>query len=190
MKLIGSEERMLGGIGLLIERLESAWLPAFIPPFPDMHTYEPLRVDQFIEAMCVAGQHANGRRYLEVGCGIGSKLLVAASMGYEATGIDNRRQYLVVAEWLARHQAQREPVPVELESVPEIRLEQADARYYDHRHFDVIYAYRIMVENGGQAAYEAYLTDTVQSGTVLIMPVAEWDNTAWTPTAHRWVWVR
>jgi 2-polyprenyl-3-methyl-5-hydroxy-6-metoxy-1,4-benzoquinol methylase len=183
-------DRRWAAVGLLIERLESAWLPAFIPPFRDTHIYEPLRVDQFLDALQVAGAHTEGRRYLEVGCGIGTKLLVAAVLGYEVTGIDNRRQYLAVAEWLTRQRAEGEPVPVELENSVPICLEQADARYYDHQFFDVIYANRIIVDNDGQTEYESMLARSMKKGAVLILPNG-WNHRpdAWSATEHPWVWV-
>jgi 2-polyprenyl-3-methyl-5-hydroxy-6-metoxy-1,4-benzoquinol methylase len=168
-------------LGLAIERLEVAWLPVELVR-GELHAYEPLRVDQFLDMLTVAREVAPGSRYLEVGPGIGTKLLVVAALGLDAHGIENRAQYIGTARFLLDQPPQTfEPPTVEL----------ADARGWErYREFDIVYAYRPVRGEEGQVAFERHLTEQMRPGAVLLNPCRPRISADWSPTDHRWVWVR
>lgn len=163
-------------LGLVIERLEAAWLPAEWFPRAELHWYEPLRVDHFLEALEMATAHAPGRKYLEVGCGIGTKLVLARSLGLDVTGIEIREPYVAAARYLS----------------PETNVLLGDARGFDnYRDYDIVYAYRPVVGEAGQAAFEEYLARALRTDAVLISPLRDMTGYGFAALdSHRYVWRR
>lgn len=143
-------------VGWAIEQLERAWVPVELYLDPVCHAYIPFRVDQFIEGLIVAMANAPGKRFLEVGCGIGTKLMIASRMGLDVAGIENREQYVAVAKHLC----------------PEAAIELADARWYGgYRGFDIVYSYLPLHDPAAELAYEARLMSEMRPGSVLIAPM-------------------
>ena len=177
-------------LALTIERLEVAWLPTQVIPTNGTHWYEPLRMDAFLEMLVLAVTIDPGPRYLEVGAGIGTKLLMAQALGLEVHAIESREQYVAIGKYLTRRQREGEAVPNELADAPPIAWEVADAAHYDYGRFDIIYAYRPFIGEEDQVAYEDVLTESMRGGAVLMNPCRPRINGEWHPTSHEWVWRR
>lgn len=159
-----------------IDRLERAWLPAELPYHEEFHSYEPTPVVDFLEDMEVVGRCAPGRRFLEVGCGIGTKMIIATKLGYEVHGIEVREQYAAVAKHLC----------------PEAKVEIADARAYDdYRSYDVVFSYRPLRSDAGMAAFDQWLTDRMRPDAVLFAPYRSLRGLGWRfaepDNSHVWV---
>ena len=165
-------------MGYVIERLETAWIPPGFIPSPDLHVYEPMRADQFLDDLAVAIEFAPGKRYLEVGSGIGTKLLLAEQMGLEVHGIELRESYIAVSQYLCPN------APVEL----------ADARYYTgYGAFDIIHCYKPVTSFEALAELDEHIASHMKQGAILIHPYwAPKANRLYTvaPTRRPDVWVR
>jgi trans-aconitate methyltransferase len=156
-------------LGEVIDRLERAWYPAEAWQSLELHPYTPWPISDFIPALCAAMLATSGRRYLEIGCGIGTKLVIAEAFGLETHGIDVREQYVAAARHLC----------------PEARIEIADARGYDLRPFDVVYSYRPFIHENQQAEFDETLVGRMKRGSVLITPDRHMPE--WSPIApHVW----
>lgn len=105
--------------------LERRWIPPD-PKNPNYYGYIPLNVRWFIEGMEVAMRCHPGRGFLDVGCGIGTKMLIARHLGYEVSGIEVHAPYAEVARELC----------------PGANIEVADAFDVNHFDADVVYVYR------------------------------------------------
>lgn len=91
-------------------------------------------------------------RFLDVGAGIGTKLLVAEGLGLRATGIEIRPEYIEVARRL------------------ELNVELADAMTWDrYAEFDIVYAYRPMMTQESQAVLDARIQTMMRPGGVLFL---------------------
>lgn len=141
-------------LGELVDRLERGWYGAEFWDDPREHIYAPWPIKEFVTALSTVREATENVAYLEVGCGIGSKLVLAAFMGFDVTGIEKRERYVAVARHLC----------------PEARVEVAEARGYGYRAFDVIYCYRPFVDDDLEAALEAEITAGSRPGTILILP--------------------
>lgn len=142
-------------LGEAIDRLERAWLPAELLPHSDFFAYQPTSIQTFMEDLEVAQRFAPGKQWMEIGCGIGTKLIIASQCGFSVHGIEVREQYIAVAKHLC----------------PEAKYEVADARYYDgYAAFDVIHCYRPIISEEGQHSLEEHLTKQMRRDAVLILP--------------------
>lgn len=134
-------------------RLEQRWLP----PTPDAHVhfaYDPLPVALFFPGIRQASELTEGRRFLDVGCGIGTKLALMYVMGWRVTGIDRHEPYAKIAR----------------ELVPEANVMVADA--FDVASFDadLVYMYRPMVSDADEERLEAHVMRHASPGTVCFFP--------------------
>lgn len=159
-------------VGWVVEQLERAWLPVELYSDPICHGYIPLRLDQFVEALLMAVKIAPGKRFLEIGCGIGTKLMLASRLGLDVTGIENREHDAAIAKYLC----------------PEANVVVADARWFDgYGAFDIVYSYRPLRDEAAERAFEARLY--AATGAVLILPAAVTEPPGRTPRdQHRMVW--
>jgi SAM-dependent methyltransferase len=107
-----------------------------------------------MEAMEVAAAHTEGRRFYEVGCGIGTKLALMYVLGWQVTGLERYEPYLEAARDL----------------VPEARLIRADMRDVERFDADVVFMYRPAIDDATEEIMEKHLTDSVASGTILLVP--------------------
>lgn len=127
-----------------------------LPPTPDAHVhhaYEPLPLAEFLPGFREADRLSwNGvnRRFLDIGCGTGTKLVIAHYMGWLTSGIDRHEPYLEIAR----------------ELIPEADLILSDA--FDVEFFDanVVYMCRPMVSASDMDRLEAHVLDRVRPGTV------------------------
>lgn len=151
----GTQDVTLGALAHTIDALERAWFPAVLPEHPEFYEYQSTPVDTFVVALAQARELAQGDSYLEVGCGIGTKLVIAQHFGFEVHGIEARAQYAATAAFLC----------------PEAKIEVADARYYDaYNAFDVIFCYRPIISEEGQAALDRRICEQAKDGAVLLCP--------------------
>ena len=146
-------------IGKVVDRLERAWCPGeLVTDHPDLYGYISIPLDTFVPALQVALELTEGRRFLDVGCGIGTAMAVAGEMGFDCSGLEIRERYLPVAKHLN----------------PNADIEPCDARGYDgFRAFDVIYWYRPVISDDGEAELDALICAQAKEGAVLIAP---WQN--------------
>ena len=84
------------------------------------YKYVPYNMDGFIKLL-----PSNKKLFLDVGCGIGDKVLMATEMGYEAHGIEKDEQLFKIADRYVYN------------------IKNIDAfEFEDYNKFDVIYMYR------------------------------------------------
>jgi SAM-dependent methyltransferase len=136
-------------------RLERRWDPLPIPNAHVHHAYDPLPLALFLPGIRRASEFTSGRRFLDVGCGIGSKLVLMHYLGWETAGIDRHEPYLDAAR----------------ELVPEADLTLADAFDLDSFETDVLYMYRPMVSDADEDRLEAHVLSRLRPGTVCFLPV-------------------
>jgi protein-L-isoaspartate O-methyltransferase len=158
----------------LVDRLERGWYAAEAWDGSDTHPYTPYPLPEFLAGLDAAIKAAPGPRYLEVGCGIGSKLVIAANLGLDVTAIESRERYAAVARHLC----------------PAAVIEIADARGWGrYGGFDMIYCYRPIVSEAGEAALEADITAQAKTGSVLFLPDRHVEVTGWRQVAE-FVWMK
>lgn len=145
---------MLEAIYQATRRLEQAWLPT-IPSAHEFFAYEPLPWGQFIDLIEQASGLTEGRRFLDVGCGIGTKLIVMHYLGWEVAGVERHPPYAHAARLL---------VPEAEEVTPR------DVFDIDRFDADVVYSYRLAVNDDRQAEVEAHLSAHMTPGSVLVLP--------------------
>lgn len=127
--------------------LEASWLRRIQPP-PGAFGWEPYDLSAFTALLRQAVLHVprSNTSFIDVGCGIGTKCLVAEQFGLSAWGID------IVPEFLA--EAQRHWV----------RAVLADARTYTrYADFGLVYINHPLVCGDG-CAQETELEEYVQAG--------------------------
>lgn len=126
-------------------------------PIPDASTFfawEPLPWAIFLDGLRRAAPLVQGRRFLDVGCGIGTKLAFMHYLGWQVAGIDRHSPYIETAEKVA----------------PFAQLTTADA--FDVQEFDadLVYAYRPCVHEDLQLQLEDHLAAHMDAGAVLWLP--------------------
>lgn len=119
--------------------------------------YEPLPLAPFIAALEIARSLIPNGRFLDVGCGIGTKLLLAHYLGWaDVTGVELRPEYAGPARRL----------------MPEATIVEADAFGWDgYNEFDVVYSYRLCVPDDLEIALEERIASLCRPGTLLILPM-------------------
>lgn len=137
----------------LLSRLEAKWLPP-APPNDVFHAYDPLPLSIFLDGLPVIEEHASGRRFLDVGCGLGTKLAFMHYMGWKVFGIDRWPAYIEVAK----------------EFVPEATLTCIDAGSVDKFDADVVYSYRPVVRDVEEWALENHIAGGMKPGALLWLP--------------------
>lgn len=142
-------EALLG----LLTRLERRW----VLPIPDAtvwHAYDPLPFWLFLDGVRVAERMTDGRRFLDLGCGIGSKLALMHALGWQAAGVDRHRPYVDAARDL----------------VPEATVEHTDIRDLHDIDADVVYMYRPARSDELEDELERHVLRTARPGTVMFFP--------------------
>lgn len=134
-------------------RLGTRWVVP-PPPSPEFYDYSPWPVRDFIDAMDMAAKATEGRRFFEVGCGIGTKLALMSILGWEVTGLDRYQPYMAAAA----------------ELVPEAILVLGDMRDVEFFDADVVFMYRPAIDDQVENEMEQYLAERVAPGTVLLIP--------------------
>ena len=135
------------------KRLENAWMPP-VPDATEFFAYDPLPWALFLPLIEQAASLVPGRRFLDVGCGIGTKLLFMHYLGWKVAGIERHPPYAHAARSL----------------VPEAHVQTVDVFDLGEFDADVVYSYRLGVTEALQAEVEAHITARMRPGTVLLLP--------------------
>ena len=137
----------------VLRRLEEPWLP----PSPDEsvhYGYEPLGLAEFLAGLEVCAAHTQGRRFLDLGCGIGRSMLLALLMGWDVTGVEHHRPYAEVARRL----------------VPEATVVEREAEEFEgYAAFDVVYSFRLCVEDEDQRGLERLIVSRMRPGSIVFL---------------------
>jgi 2-polyprenyl-3-methyl-5-hydroxy-6-metoxy-1,4-benzoquinol methylase len=136
-------------------RLELSWVPS-LSDDEIFYGYSLLPCEILFSAINTAETVARGKRFLDVGCGIGTVLAMMHVMGYEVRGIDRVQQYIDVAQRI----------------VPEATLATVDL--FDTTDFDadvILLCHPCRTETKEREA-EAHIVANAAPGTVLITPGA------------------
>lgn len=146
-----------------VRRLELALVPP-TQEMPGLYGWEPLPLDQFLDGLDIASVTARGK-FLDVGCGIGTKLVLANNDGWQVTGLDIRPEFLAEAAKLC----------------PEAALIEADAREFNsYGDYDFIYCYRPLVDDEAEDRLEEQIVSQLKTGAWLFLP-----HRAWLPGTER-----
>lgn len=118
--------RSVRALSDVLDRIERAWYPNELVDISMSWDYQAWPVDQFMAGLQVCETLTSGRKFVDVGSGIGTKLALAAAMGWEASGVEFRPQYAAMTSYIC----------------PEARVYDIDARGFSgYDQYDVIYAY-------------------------------------------------
>jgi SAM-dependent methyltransferase len=116
----------------------------------EFYGYEPLPLDVFLAGLSALGV-PGGRSYLEVGCGIGTKLAIASAAGWEATGLELDAETAAVAAKL----------------VPEAIVTVEDARdFTGYGAFDAVFMFKPLMKDVAQAALERLIVAQMAPGSL------------------------
>lgn len=139
-----------------LHRLEQRWaLP--VPDASEFFAYDPLPVAEFFPTIKVASDATEGRRFLDVGCGIGTKLSLMHVLGWQVAGIDRQAHYIAAAH----------------ELVPEATLTLADIRDVKGFEADLVFMYRPGVSEKTASALERHVVERMTPGSLLFLPLRE-----------------
>lgn len=104
-----------------------------------------------------------GRTFLDVGCGIGLKVLQAAQMVHAADGLDYRDEAADIARRVLDHDTSRRS-----------RIFVADAlNFDDYGDYDIVYCYKPLSDPALMRQLERRILAQVRPGTVLVFPHLE-----------------
>ena len=137
------------------------------------YPYIALPLSRFEEQMNAIPSNEGflGRTFVDVGCGIGTKLLIASrcGYGYKVVGIECCKPYVDVARKL----------------VSEATIMHRDALYVDYAPFDVIYFYRPLRDSKVQRKLERRILNTAKVGAYIIANGADVrDGDGWGVTKY------
>jgi len=148
-------ERELEAVHCVMHRLEQRWNVLPIPNGEVWHPYDPLPPAMFLALLAQAADLTEGRRFLDLGSGIGRNLALAYHLGWEVAGVEQHEPYFDACR----------------EMLPEATLTLADICDLDDFDADVVYMYRPAVEEAHEEAVEAHVAGRLAPGTVLLLPV-------------------
>jgi SAM-dependent methyltransferase len=136
-----------------IRRLEELWLPR--SPEESVHYgYVALGLGEFLSGLEVCAASTKGRRFLDVGCGIGRSMLIAQLLGWDVTGIEHYAPYAEVARRL----------------VPEATVLECEAEQFDrYEEFDAVYSFRLCVDDDDQNALEQMVIGRMRPEAVIFL---------------------
>jgi SAM-dependent methyltransferase len=138
-------------VGAAIANLEQRWLPE--PHGIDgLYGYVPLPLSEFLSGITSVDLSTPGS-FLDVGCGLGVKLVIMRSLGWRVAGIDIHQPYLDAAAELC----------------PDADLTCADLR--DTQSFDVdfVFMFRPAIDDAMERECETHLLERLEPGTVLFL---------------------
>ncbi len=156
----------------LVERFERHLLRPHTP-YGDCWHYVALPLEKAVSllervyAACQAIWPKHRPRFLEAGCGLGTKVLLAERIGYEASGVEIHPGYVATARQL----------------VSPHQIHEADLRTFDrYDQFDVIYSYTPMRTPAGNRLILEQMLDGMADGAILLLCSCE--GARW-PAIHR-----
>lgn len=125
-----------------------------VPPFPDTALdcfgWAPYDLEEFARLLDAAVGASRGPAFLDAGCGIGTKCLLAAERGLKAHGIDRVPAYVERAVQLG------------------VSAEVADVRGWPrYGEFDIVYASHPL-RPSAEAPFEEWLHEQMAPGAVLL----------------------
>jgi SAM-dependent methyltransferase len=134
--------------------------------------FMPFNLARFVMFLTDAVSEAPGDRFLDVGCGPGTKVLLAAMLyDLDAAGIDILPMYISAAR---------------AHGVPATYM---DAREFNgYADFDIVYLNR-PVKGDGQAKLEAQIMNAMRPGAVLMLMNGVYhpgQQLGWEPVAEEW----
>lgn len=128
-----------------VARLEAGW---FTPHGDDEHfDLHPLPCREFLAGMQECGEPAS---MVDLGCGVGTKLLLARMLGWDVTGVERHADYAAAARLL----------------VPEAGVHVADAWDWPLEGFDVVYSYRLVVDLARQDELNRSIVSRMRPGAL------------------------
>lgn len=133
--------------------LERVWLKKVPEADDERHIpWVPFPIPEFITLCAAAVTEAEGDNFLEIGCGIGTKMLLASTIfGLEAFGFDRNPAYVEQAQRLG------------------LRVSEADARTWKgYGDYDILWFNRPYRDPAEQAALEARVWAEVRPGAVVM----------------------
>lgn len=126
-----------------VMRLEAGW---FTPHGDDAgFDLHPLPMGEFLAGMAVCGEPG---RFVDLGCGVGTKLAVAHFLGWQVSGVERHADYAAAARRL----------------VPEADVVVGDAWDVELDGFDVVYSYRLCVALAAQQVLNAAIVARMRPG--------------------------
>lgn len=129
-----------------IVRLETGWVDYHgDTEWFDAH---PLPMPEFLRGMDVCGEPG---RFIDLGCSMGTKMLVAYLLGWEVAGVEMYPDYAAAARRL----------------VPEATIHTCDVRETpDLDTYDVVYSYRLCVDLDAQHELNRWIVDHMRPGAL------------------------
>ena len=129
---------------------------------PDRYYWAPLPLVDFFAGMAICAEHATGKRFLEIGSGIGTKLFVASAMGWDVRGVEVRANYATVSRNI----------------FPQLPVYKSAAEtYVGYDRVDVVYCYRPLKDAEAQARLNRLIADRMRPGALLFSaggPYPDW----------------
>jgi trans-aconitate methyltransferase len=129
--------------------LEERWRARGPAPDPDCTGFLPYPVEPFRRLLAAVRAHVTGT-FCDLGAGIGTKVLIAAQLGYQATGIEIRQDYLAEATRIGAD------------------VRPGDVRTTEARGYDVVYLNHPLAGADAEAALERRVQAELSPGAVLI----------------------
>jgi SAM-dependent methyltransferase len=163
-----------------IAALERDWLGRFprLRDQEEFHGWEPYDLTGFGYLLDLAIPRARSLSFLDAGCGIGTKCLLAAAAGLAAEGVEHVPEYAAQARALG------------------ITVHEADVRGWpDYGRFGVVYVNCPLKDETAGAQFEKWLYGELAPAAVLIavnrctVP-AGWVTVLDEPGEYRGVWVK
>ena len=133
--------------------LERPWLLP-LPQTAPWHGYDPLPLRDFFNGVRIAARLTPGRRFLDVGCGIGTKLLLMDRLGWQTAGIERHPPYADRARELNPN--------AQITTANLLEIRDIDA--------DVIYMNRPAMTDELEEQVEAHMLAHANLGTVMFWP--------------------
>lgn len=137
----------------------------------DRHGYVPYPPRDFLAKMHVASRlhHAiRGKRpsrFLDVGCGAGIKVFLAAHLFTHAAGLEIDRRLLRIARALNQT------------SLRDSTFIRGNALTYDdYARYDILFVYRPFRDDERQAALERRITEQTRPGTIIVASLCRFDE--------------
>jgi SAM-dependent methyltransferase len=148
-----AEPEARAAVQALIERLEANYLPR--GPTQDEYWYGwiALPLGTFLEGMLTARAvlGPDKHRFLDVGSGIGTKLILAHELGWHTTGIERWRPYIDVSRRLA----------------PMARVLHGDgAQFMSYHRYDLIYLYGIATDPSDHEQINQHIVKQMKPGAL------------------------
>lgn len=107
-------------------------------------------------------------KFIDVGCGIGSKVFLAQQRGFTAYGIEITPKYVEIARKLVAIRCSTGLLLEHGDEKAAARIFQGDAIEHSYKDYDVIYFYCPLSDHKLEAKLEARIRDTAKSGAFVI----------------------